>query len=174
MGDGLEKVAQILAILAPASLSGFIICFSHAGVPTLNVAPIDVLLREFSVMYSIGKTTSPPIAMTAALCNGFLAHRSRNTHRRIVGAITPFALYSTAVLLVLAIIPYTLLAMEPRANKLLLDLGDQVNKGLNTEVLKPVEKDVRETLIVWKAMNARRALFVGIGALLTAIATILR
>ncbi|XWX00392.1 hypothetical protein V2A60_008412 [Cordyceps javanica] len=174
MGDGIEKVAQTLAIIASASLSGFIICFSHAGVPTLNVAPTDVLLREFSVMYSIGKRTSPPIAMTAAICNGFLAYRSLHSHQRISGGITPFALYSTAVLLVLAIIPYTLLAMEPRANKMLLDLGDQVTKGLNIEALKVAEDDVRNTLIVWKAMNARRALFVGAGAVLTTIATIFR
>lgn len=53
--------------------SGFIACFSHAGVPTLNIAPVDVLVHEFRIMYNIGKATSPLLAITATVCNAFLA-----------------------------------------------------------------------------------------------------
>lgn len=123
-------------------------------------------------MYNIGKRTSPPIAMTVAICNGFLAYRSRYSYRQVVGGVTPFTFYSAAVLSVLAIIPYTILFMDPRANNLLLSLGNEVRNGLHAKALKSKENEVRETLMVWKRMNAIRALCVGLGAVLTTLATI--
>lgn len=150
---------------------GFIACFSHAGVPTLNIAPVDVLVHEFKTMYNIGKSTSPFIAIMVTACNGFSAYRSKDDTSLVFGLVSPFSLYLAATICVPCIIPYTLLYMEPTVNMKLIDMGTKVEKGARAKDLGMSEEDIRKMLVRWKGMNFVRAAIVGTGALLTAIAS---
>ena len=121
-------------------------------------------------MYNIGKSTSPLIALTVTLCNGFSAYRSR-THPHLIGGLTsPFALYVAASLCILCIIPFTLLYMDPTVNNKLLGLGARVEKGGNLSDLGISETEIRAGLGRWRRLNYVRAVVVGVGALLAAVA----
>ncbi|KAF2847112.1 hypothetical protein T440DRAFT_481946 [Plenodomus tracheiphilus IPT5] len=157
VGHMIVQVAHIVGIMGAAFLSGFIACFSHAGVPTLNIAPVDILVHEFKIMYNIGKSTSPLIAIIVTMCNGFSAYHSKDSTSLILGSVSPFALYLAATLCVPCIIPYTLLYMEPSVNVRLLDMGARVEKGAKSKDLGLSEKDIRNMLIRWKGMNFVRA-----------------
>lgn len=152
--------------------SGYVGCFSYAGVATLTEAPLKTLVKQFYRMYNIGKTSSPPLALTATLCNGFSAYRSRRKNALIGGMATPFMLYVAAAISVMAIVPFTLLYMEPAVNRQLLQLGSQANRGVKAEHLGASEEDVRKLLVRWKGLNFVRATLAGMGALLSAVATI--
>src|SRR4051812_28090816 len=122
---------------------GYIACFSQAGVPTLSLAPPDVLVHEFRTMYKIGKSTSPLIAITATICNGYSAYRFKDDATLIGGVVSPFALYLAAAICVPCIIPYTILYMEPKVNIKLLTLGAMVEKGAKASDLGVSEAEIR-------------------------------
>lgn len=153
---------------ADQQLTGYIFCFSQAGVPTLKIAPVNVLVHEFKTMYNIGKSTSPLIAISVTLCNAYSAYESKDA---IGGVLSPFIYYLAATLCVPCIVPYTLLVMEPMVNKRLLTLGSMAERGVKAEGFTSEEDDVREKLIRWKAMNFVRAAIVGVGALLALLGT---
>lgn len=146
-------------------------CFSHAGVPTLNKAPVDTLVHQFKTMYNIGKSTSPLIAITVTICNGYSAYLARNSTEIIGELVSPFALYAAAAVCVPCIVPYTLLYMEPTVNKELLILGAKIEKGAKSQDLNVSEKKVRGMLKRWRGMNFVRATLVATGAFLSAVAT---
>jgi len=123
-------------------------------------------------MYNIGKSSSPLIAITATLCNGYSAYRFKDDTTLVGGIVSPFALYLAATICVPCIIPYTVLYMEPKVNKKLLTLGAMVEKGAKASELGVSEAEIRGLLIRWKGMNFVRAGLVALGALLTAVATI--
>lgn len=190
MDDTILKAAQVGGILGAAFLSGkvtskgrvvllvnysstgYIACFSYAGVPTLSEAPVDTLVKQFSRMYGIGKSSSPPIAIAATLCNGFSAYHFRGKSLLIGGFVSPYALYVAAAVSVMCIVPYTVLYMEPAVNRMLLDLGSHVGKGVKIEHLGVSERDVRKALIRWKGLNFVRAALVGMGCLFAAVAIV--
>ena len=158
--------------LAHTYLAGYIGCFSYAGVATLSEAPLDILVKQFSRMYNIGKTSSPPLALTATICNAFSAYRSRGSSELIAGIASPLALYVAAAVSVMAIVPFTLLYMEPAVNRKLLGLGSQANKGVKAEQLGVGEADVKKMLVQWRGLNFVRAALAGLGALLAVVATV--
>jgi len=123
-------------------------------------------------MYNIGKSSSPLIAITATICNGYSAYRFKDDATLVGGIISPFSLYLAATICVPCIIPYTVLYMEPKVNKKLLTLGAMVEKGAKANELGVSEAEIRGLLIRWKGMNFVRAGLVALGALLTAVATI--
>lgn len=123
-------------------------------------------------MYNIGKTSSPPLAITAAICSGFSAYEVRSKHRTILGLASPFALYVAAAVSVVAIVPFTLLYMEPAVNRKLLVLGSRASKGVKAEHLGTSEAEVRQLLSQWKALNFVRATLAALSALLAAVATV--
>ncbi|KAF2024554.1 hypothetical protein EK21DRAFT_104576 [Setomelanomma holmii] len=173
MGEIIVHIAHMVGIAGAAFLSGFIACFSHAGVPTLNLAPVDILVKEFRTMYNIGKSTSPLFAVIVTMCNGFSAYHSKDSTSLVLRSVSPFALYLAATMCVPCIIPYTVLYMEPTVNVKLLDMGAKAEKGAKARDLGTSEKDIRDMLVRWKGMNFIRAAIVGTGALLTGIATCL-
>ncbi|EDU45233.1 repeatfamily protein [Pyrenophora tritici-repentis] len=171
MTDFIDNATQAWGLAGAALLTGFIACFSHAGVPTLSLAPVDVLVHEFRTMYNIGKSTSPLIAITATLCNGYSAYRFKNDTALVGGVVSPYALYLASTVVVPLIIPYTILYMEPKVNRKLLSLGAMVEKGAKASDFNVSEAEIRGLLVRWKGMNFVRAGLVGLGALLTAAAT---
>ena len=190
MDDTILKVAQIGGTFGAAFLSGkvaskgrvvllvnhssigYIACFSYAGVPTLSEAPVNTLVKQFSRMYAIGKKSSPPIAIAATVCNGFCAYQSRGKSILIGGLVSPFAMYVAAAVSVMCIVPYTILYMEPAVNRMLLDLGSQVGKGVKAELLGVRERDIKKALIRWKGLNFVRAALAGMGTLFAAVAIV--
>jgi hypothetical protein len=124
------------------------------------------------IMYNIGKSTSPAIAIAVTLCNVFSASQAMGNSRLIGGAVSPFALYVAAALSVPCIVPFTLLYMAPVANARLLELGTKVEKGVRREKLGASEKEVRDLLMVWKRLNFVRATLVASGALFAAVAAL--
>lgn len=153
---------------------GYIGCFSFAGVATLNAAPLDIRVMQFRRMYNIGKASSPYLAVAATLCNGFSAYRARSDGRSSSATIgmSSCALFLAAAVSVVAIVPFTLLYMEPVVNRRLLDLGSQASRGVKAEQLGVNEETVREMMELWKRLNFVRAAFVGFGALAAAVASV--
>ncbi|KAJ5026883.1 hypothetical protein J3E72DRAFT_243284 [Bipolaris maydis] len=171
MENTLVQVAHAWGVTGAALLSGFIVCFSHAGVPTLSVAPVDTLVHQFKTMYNIGKATSPLVAITVTLCNGYSAYCSRNDTNLVGNVASPFTLYAAAAIFVPLIVPYTLLYMEPQVNKRLLTLGGMVEQGTKAKDLGVSDEEVRVMLKRWKGMNFVRAALVALGAVLSAVAS---
>ncbi|KAL6702820.1 hypothetical protein ACN47E_000906 [Coniothyrium glycines] len=171
--DGLLlRIAHIWGVAGAAFLSGYIACFSHAGVPTLSVAPIDTLVHEFKTMYAIGKASSPLVAITVTLCNAYSAYHASQDGNPSHGAVSSSTLLIAATICVPLIIPYTVLRMEPAVNRKLIALGAKVEKGAKAQDLGVREDEVRNLLKSWKGMNFVRAALVAAGACLTAIAVI--
>lgn len=139
--------------------------------PTLSIAPVDTLVHQFKTMYNIGKATSPLIAITVTICNGYSAYCSRADTHLIGDNVSRFALYTAAAICVPSIVPYTLLYMEPTVNSKLLALGAKVEKGAKAKDLGVSEQEVRGMLKRWRGMNFVRAALVAAGAVLAAVAT---
>lgn len=90
----------------------------------------------------------------------------------VLGRLSPFGMYLAAAICIPLIIPYTLLYMEPQVNAKLLKMGAMVEGGAKAQDLGASEKEIRGMLVRWRGMNSMRATLVGLGALLSAIATI--
>lgn len=164
-----DSIYRLLTTILP---TGYIGCFSFAGVATLNEAPLDTRVKQFRRMYNIGKASSPYLAVAATLCNGFSAYRARADARITASGVPYSALYLAAAMSVLAIVPFTLLYMEPIVNRRLLDLGGQAETGVKTEQLGVSEEAVGEMMELWKRSNFVRAALVGMGALAAAVASV--
>jgi len=86
--------------------------------------------------------------------------------------VSPYALYVAATLATPAVVPYTLLIMEPAANRKLMAMANAVEAGTTKNHLAINEARVVAWLRKWKSMNYVRAGLVGTGALLGAVASI--
>lgn len=133
----------------------------------MSLAPSNIQCWQFKKMYTIGKSTSPLIAITATLCNAYSAYQSRHSGN---GVFSSFNLYLAAALCVPCIVPFTLLVMEPLVNKDLLRLGTMVETGLKIDESSDEWTNVRSKLIRWKGMNLVRSTIVGVGAIISALA----
>ncbi|CZT15473.1 uncharacterized protein RCC_12329 [Ramularia collo-cygni] len=172
MAEFILPAAQGFAVVGASFVSGYIWCFSQAGVLTLRQAPADVGVRQFKTMYNKGKSTSPLIVVAATLCNAYSAYRSSGSSVELVGGVvSPFALYVTAAVCLPAIIPFTLLVMEPGVNRELIRLGTLSEKGMELNRIKLMEHDIQAMLVSWKGLNYVRAALVGAGALISGLAT---
>ena len=141
--------------------------------PTLSVAPVDVLVHEFKIMYNIGKTTSPPLAIASALCHGYLAYHFQASEPAVDRMVSPFLLYASAATCVLSIVPFTLLYIDPAVNNKLLRLGGQVENGSRPKELELEEAWLRQSLVRWRKLNFMRSAAVICGALFAAAATLI-
>ena len=81
-------------------------------------------------------------------------------------------LYAVAAVAVPSIMPFTIAVMHPRANLRLIALaGEAEQKGKGTAV-SVSEGEVRQLLRTWTVLNYVRAVAVGTGAVLGAVAAI--
>ena len=119
--------------------------------------------------YKLGKAAAPPFAIMSAACFGYLAYVARRSPPAPESWVPRWVLYAVAAVAVPSIVPYTLAVMEPVANLRLLALAEQSAKR---EVLSAGEGEVQRLLGIWKGMNYVRAILVGAGAMLGAVATI--
>lgn len=89
----------------------------------------------------------------------------------IGGIVSTFSLRVAALVCVPLIIPYTLLVMEPGVNRELIRMGTLAEKGTELHRIKLKEHEIQATLASWKGMNYVRATVVGVGALISGLAT---
>lgn len=163
----LERHGSVLTSL------GMTACVSYIGIPTIALAPTDLLVRQWKRTYDVGKATAPPFAVTCAACFGFLAYSSRRLPSSGSIPISPFALYTAAAVAIPAIVPYTLLVMEPAVNRKLMRMAKTVEAGSKGTELDCSGAEVADLLRKWKGMNLVRAAAVATGAVLGVVASLI-
>ncbi|KAK6386538.1 hypothetical protein LTR65_008876 [Meristemomyces frigidus] len=157
--SALVPVAQIVGITSSAFLAGMIASISYVGIPTMALAPAEILVRQWKTTFEIGKASAPPFALTCAACFGFLAYSSRTLPGSASLPVSPFALYTAAALAIPAIMPYTLLVMEPAANGKLMHMAKKAEAGGKGTDLAASDADVKELLRKWKEFLRTKRLF---------------
>jgi len=152
--------------------------------------------RQFRTMYSIGLITQPPATILTSLAFFFLAHRHYYHLPLTLGKPFPanapaeWKLWLTGGMAVLAVVPYTLLVLEPTSQAILKSAeGEQETiigrKGLWSEEKKqPIQADdegtiadacevvkgmgddgeVENLLVRWATLNAIRGFLPLVGA----------
>ncbi|KAK4574220.1 hypothetical protein LTR86_001981 [Recurvomyces mirabilis] len=177
MASSLVTVVQIAGVTTAAFLSGAIASVSWMTIPSLAVAPDEIAVKQWRRAFGIGKATAPALALPSALCFAYLAYATRNivSKTSVLGIRSPTVLYGVAAMAILCIVPYTLIVMEPGANRRLMALAeeaDAVAKGESRELMGK-EGEVKVLLRKWTGMNYNRALFTGFGAVVGAVATMM-
>ena len=152
----------------------------------LDTAPAELMAKQWLATYEIGHRLSPPTAIAASACFGFLASQSTRTmsFSRLLSLLTESlatwqnglvsgsawdptstgGLYAIAAVLLPSIVPWTLAMMLPTNNKL---MEAAAKPGMFNA------KDTRQLVLDWKRFNLMRTLIFGAGgATLAAIATI--
>ena len=82
------------------------------------------------------------------------------------------ALYAVAAVAIPSIMPFTIAVMNPRANLRLMVLADQAEQRGKGKEVGVSEGEVRQLLKKWTGLNYVRAVAVGTGAVLGAVAAI--
>ncbi|KIN09011.1 hypothetical protein OIDMADRAFT_141184 [Oidiodendron maius Zn] len=120
------RIAQAVGITGAAWLSGNIASLSLISVPALiqsgskDSVPSPVLAQQWKYNFEKGKSQNPPIAAASASAFSYLAWSVRSGSRlRSIVPKNSIQLYTTAAILTLGIVPYTLLAMQSTNSKLI-------------------------------------------------------
>ncbi|KAK5731602.1 hypothetical protein LTR17_011194 [Elasticomyces elasticus] len=166
--SALISIAQIVGITTAACLSGMIASISYSGIPIIRLAPPEVAVRQWSKAYALGKATAPPLAITSAACFGYLSWQALPP--KSIGFGEPMVIYAIAAALIPSIMPFTLSVMDPGVNNRLKLLAKDAERS--TKLTDSVKDEVQELLGKWAAMNYVRAVAVGVGAVLGAVASI--
>lgn len=140
-------------------------------IPATTVSTPELKVRQFKNLYETGKSIAPPMAILSAPGFAFLAYSSRNLAVKRFG-VTPFALYTTAAVLLPLFVPFTLAVMEPGPNKMLLAWAREAEKGTDAK-LEVQGSEVDAELRTWVGMNAVRTGIAGTAALLGTAAVVL-
>ena len=110
-------------------------------------------------MYVRGKTQNPPIAAVVAGSFSYLAWTLRSVPGNKAG------LYGVAAVMTIAIVPWTLLLMNPTNRSLIEKAGAAVE-------LKGDEEEVQGLLRRWGNLNGIRSLFPLVGGVAGALAVL--
>lgn len=174
--DALVPAAQVFGIVGSSILAGMIACFSYAAIPPISQAPPEIAVLQWRTAYEIGKSTSPPFALTAAGSFAYLAYsnyrlRSLKTSSKatVDTATVRMAMYAAAAVLIPSIVPYTLLRMEPMVNSALMDMANLAETG---SAVGKTAGEVSALFVKWSGMNYVRAALVCTGSLLGAVASL--
>jgi len=166
----LVPIAQALGITGASFLAGFGFAFSYVSIPVIlkTLSSTDIMAKQWLATYHLGKATGPPIAVTCALCFGYLAVQSRDRQGLFPSMsfdpTSPWALYTAAAVAVPSIVPFTLTMMAPTNNKL-------IEAAAKPSIL--TVNETRELLSKWKALNYQRQMLGIVAAALGAIATLM-
>lgn len=149
---------------------GSILSLSYASVPCFLLAPSPILVRQWHRAYEDGKIINPSISALSALSYAFLSYRIYGTLNH------PKAeMYALSALFTLAIVPYTVLAMQSTNKKLQKKVEEM--KGLDisekaTEIGLAKGESAKELLDWWATLNFGRGLFPLVGSILGLWATL--
>ncbi|KAJ5485002.1 hypothetical protein N7539_004990 [Penicillium diatomitis] len=157
-------LAQAIGISGAAWLSGNIFALSINTVAALQesihedkVSP-SIIAKQWSRMYAKGKTQNPPIAAAVAASFFYLAWSApSDTFPANRATLSLSGLYSSAAVVTLGIVPFTLLAMVGTNNSL--------HRQAKSEVEVP-EAETMELLGKWSYLNVIRGCFPLVGAVL--------
>ncbi|OCK98186.1 uncharacterized protein K441DRAFT_655146 [Cenococcum geophilum 1.58] len=177
-------IAKIVGITAPALYCG--ITFAYNAIllpPLLSHAPPKLLAKEWLQAYQYGPTFVRPLIISSTISNALLAYYTTDKLSNI--------LYIVAAISSIAVMPLTLLYMEPGINgaakwkvqELLRDEGFQLKE--NTRVMPRVDRqtarestrrwaektDMREIVTIWGKVNRWRWVMTAIGIAASAHAT---
>ena len=144
------------------------------------MAPTDLMTKQWSRIYHIGKDSVPPLALCCSTVFGFLAYASKSSSkphqsvivltstlaRKLDGrfGVSPTTLYTSAAVLAPCVAPYTFAVMWN---------GVQALEAKATGASDAPSATESEALVkTWSKQNLHRALIVGTAALLSAVATL--
>lgn len=133
------NIASISNITTPALLR------SHRE----DDIPPGLIAKQWRNLFEIGKSQAPPIGATVAASFFYLAWSVRSGTPLFKK--TPYsrsALYSTAAVLTLSIVPFTILAMSSTNNQL-LEKADSTFHSSDTETVDLIQK--------WTTLNRVRS-----------------
>ncbi|GFF94868.1 hypothetical protein IFM53868_07734 [Aspergillus udagawae] len=164
------RVAQAIAFTGAAWLSGNIAALSMSAVPSLlrsqkeTHIPLTATAKQWRAIYEVCKAQNPPIAAFTAAAYVYLALSSRPTAPLFRAAPCSRAgLYTTAAILTLSIVRFTIVAVS-KTNDALLKVA-----GSNGGNFVASDAEIERLLHDWIALNRVRS-FLPFVASLTAIA----
>ncbi|KAH0558644.1 hypothetical protein GP486_004704 [Trichoglossum hirsutum] len=165
------RMAQAFGVVGAAWLSGNIAALSLISVPALSRSQAQdsvqpgILSKQWKYNYEAGKTQNPPVAVAVAASFSYLAWSVRSGTQ--LGRLAPahsVQLFSTAAILTIGIIPYTIIAMRPTNNKLLAKAEQEFDlKGASASVTSD-DREVGELLKKWTFLNGIRSLMPLLGS----------
>ncbi|KAJ5644218.1 uncharacterized protein N7484_006725 [Penicillium longicatenatum] len=153
------RVAQAVGFTGAAWLSGNIAALSMNAAPAVLRArvednlPVKNTVKLWRNLYESGKAQNPPVAALTASAFFYLAwsNRSSSTLIRQVARNSP-ALYGTAAILTLSIVPFTFVAMSSTNNALL------AKTELDSEPSAQTSAEIDDLVKKWISLNGIRSL----------------
>ncbi|KAH8695291.1 hypothetical protein BGW36DRAFT_360994 [Talaromyces proteolyticus] len=155
------RVAQAVGLAGSAWLAGNIASYSLSVVPSLSQHHKDGQLstsqatKLWATLYNHGKTQNPPISVLTASGYLYLAWsvRSGSSLYQLVSP-NASALYSTAAIIVMSIVPFTLIGMISTNNA----LHEKANTAPDAMSGENPAVEVQGLLQSWTSLNAVRSL----------------
>ncbi|MCJ1474714.1 hypothetical protein MMC13_003374 [Lambiella insularis] len=140
------------AIGASAWLSGGMASISLLAVPALSSAPSNTALcQQFTTLYNIGRRTQPPVTLLTSLIFYYAAYCNRSR------------LMAAAGTSVLAVLPYTIIVLEPTSNAIKDKIHyHDIERNDGQEEIALVKR--------WGVLNSISATFPAVAAWLGALA----
>ncbi|RAH73277.1 DUF1772 domain-containing protein [Aspergillus aculeatinus CBS 121060] len=168
------RLAHAIGLSGAAWLSGNIAALSLISVPALaetqreTSAPQGLIVKLWRKVYDKGKAQNPPVAAATATAFLYLAWSVRAggpLFRHSQYSLT--GLYTTAAILTLSIVPYTIVTMRP-TNNALIRLA-QTPEDLTSAGVK----ESSTLLNRWVFLNGIRSLLPLVGGMLGVTAALL-
>ncbi|KAK9319770.1 DUF1772-domain-containing protein [Lipomyces orientalis] len=162
------RIAQVVGIGGAMWLSGNMGALSLISIPGLlrsqteDSVPTSILSKQWKYSFDAGKSQNPPIAVATATSFLYLAWSLRGRNG--------VALYFTAAILTVGVVPFTLIAMN-HTNNSLIAMAEQKKDASGS--VKPNEEPVEVLLKEWRFLNGIRSLLPllgGVTALVAALA----
>ncbi|GIJ90427.1 hypothetical protein Asppvi_009381 [Aspergillus pseudoviridinutans] len=167
------RVAQAIGFTGAAWLSGNIAALSMNAVPSLLRAqketniPLTATAKQWRGLYEAGKAQNPPVAALTAAAFVYLALSSRSAAPLFRAVPCSRAgLYTTAAILTIGIVPFTIVAMSKTNDALLKVAGSDGGSSVASDA------EIEGLLHDWVSLNRVRSFLPLLGSL-TAIAAAL-
>ncbi|KAJ5620519.1 hypothetical protein N7510_004503 [Penicillium lagena] len=143
------SAAKGLAIAGSLWASGAIGVTSIMTIPALLLAPPDIAVKQFRLIYGIGYFTQPPLTLLTTMVHGFIAYHTRQSGNQL------WTRWATAAAFNATLLPWTFVLMEPVSHHLLfLVNADKGEKG------KPeMSTQAKSLLNRWSKLNIIRGAF---------------
>lgn len=160
-------ILWIFSKLIHITLIGNIAALSMNAAPAMLRArredhlPVTNMVKLWRNLYESGKSQNPPIAALTASAFFYLAWTTRSSSplfRQVPRNST--ALYGTAAILTLSIVPYTIVTMSSTNNALL------AKTKLDSEPPAQASAEIEDIVNDWVTLNGLRSLLPLVGGLL--------
>jgi hypothetical protein len=133
--------------VAAESLPGHAFSASNLGIPALGLVPLPLRLKQWPVIYDVGKFVSPPVSITSAASWATAAWISYSR-----GDYLDWKLYAVAALVTASVLGFTVLVMLP-TNKGLRRRAKVVREVKGEEMEQGFEVKSEELIGLWDSLN---------------------